>query len=236
MGLVSSTYKHKKRGKIITVIHDNYVQTSNILPNMLNGSSYCHNHHHMQRHSISPLHSTVFDKFSSRKNNITSYHSNPYEAEAFDRITIRTDPLRRASVSNIIHNTSNHEHRMLTRVQSSWTINKSEQLYEHNIADELYPAECSTSKPIDMFLIDISNEKVRVGEPISMNIRHLIFNTPEDIHTESLTPVYTKISPKTTHTHENLLNYIPDVCERYPNLTVDSNQPTRNTLHAYLPL
>ncbi|CAF2445656.1 unnamed protein product [Rotaria sp. Silwood2] len=241
MGLVSSTYKYKKRDKIITVIHDKYTQTTNTLPSMINSSSYRHDHflssyHHVPRHSISPLRSVAFDKFSRSKSNTTYHRPCAYEAKKFDRIAIRTDPPRRSSVSNIIHNTSDHEHRTFIRVQSSWAINKNDQSFKQNIADESHLVERSTSKPIDMFLVDISNEQVRMGQPVSMNIRHLLLKSPDDSYTQALTPVCAKKSPNTTYVHENLLNYIPNVCERYPNLTVDSNQPTHNTLHANLPL
>ncbi|CAF1112411.1 unnamed protein product [Rotaria sordida] len=236
MGLVSSTCKHKKRGKMITIIHDKYTQTTNTLPSIINGSSYHHDHylsshHHVQKYPISPSYSIVFDKFS-----IPSHRSNSYEPKTFDRISIRTDPPRRSLVSNIIHNTSDHEHRTLIRVQSSLTINENEQSYQKNLTNESHLVKHSASNPIDTFLIDISNEKVRMGQPVTMNIRHLLLNTPKDIHTKSLTSVCTKISPKTTYVHENFLNYIPNVCERYPNLTVDPNQSTRSTLHAHLPL
>ncbi|CAF1055201.1 unnamed protein product [Adineta ricciae] len=65
-------------------------------------------------------------------------------------------------------------------------------------------------------------EQVRVGQPVSMNIRHVVFDVSEDS------------SPTTdpTCTKNNLLESIPRICDKYPNLlSSNPRQAIRKTLH-----
>ena len=188
------------------------------------------------------------------KNHIAYYHSNPYVAQANNHkddqassliystncsrgacTTGTTDHPQLASSSNIIqaHNDEHRKesHRTLVQVEASMKMDKNEQASKTTIDEEFPLVQRSVSTPIDMFLIDISNEHVCSGQPISMNIRHLLLDTLENRHGKSLTPIRLESTPTTTYARENLLNYIPRVCERYPNVTVAPDQITRNTLH-----
>ncbi|CAF1521480.1 unnamed protein product [Adineta ricciae] len=163
------------------------------------------------------------------------YSSNPYVAQAYNcreavivPSTLSTVQSRDASISDNTSTEHNDEYRTITHV-------KSEQLFETNHDDQTRLIKKSASTPIDMFLIDISNEHVLVGQPVSMNIRHLLLDTLQNHHASSSTPIRIEPSSVTTYAHENLLNYIPHVCERYPNLTIQSDQQTRNTLHIRVP-
>jgi hypothetical protein len=235
MGSVFSTCKRKKSGKNITIIYDECAQTMHPLSNVRDGfSSYrCHHYlplqQHMQRRSMSHHRSIVFNKPSSGNNSLPSRCSNRLTAQASTRTTTdRTNPPRVTSASNIVQHTSRHEHRTLP-------IHTKEQSNKQNFGYSLRLRERSTSIPIDMFLIDISSKNVPVGQPVSMHIRHLLLEAPDNSHANSSVPVGGKPTSTTTDVYENLLNHIPDVCDKFPNLTVDSDQPTRSTLHARLP-
>ncbi|CAF3389129.1 unnamed protein product [Rotaria socialis] len=222
MGLVSTKYTNRKRDKIKRVIHDQHTQTDNTLSTITNGSSKECNHH------VSPhRHIQASPVFSSHFNNYRNISNSNGDLSSYDRMITRNDTYRTSS-SSIVENVSHHEHRTFTRVQSSLTINGNEHSYQE--------VERSTSIPADLFLIDISNEKVCIGESISMNIRHLFMNMPADSDAQPLVPVHTETSSKATHIHENLLDYIPNVCERYQNITLGPDQTTHNTLHVSLPL
>lgn len=209
-----------------------------------------------------PLFSTPFYLPYQNKNNTTYRRSNPYIAQAYShrvapilsplpsihnidhpritRATSITDSSRITTVSDIIQTTDNNEkqidsYRTLTRVESSITTDTNEPSSKENIDNGARLIKRSTSVPIDMFLIDISNEHVLIGQPISMNIRHLLLDTLENQHINSSSPIRIEPATITTYAHENLLNYIPYVCDRYPNVTVDADQTTRNTLHIRIP-
>ena len=205
-----------------------------------------------------PLMSTPFYlPFNDRKN-ICYGRSNPYVAHAYSHIdapvpplihntdhsrailtTSTTDPSRIKSVSDMVQITDDEHqtgpYRTITRVESLVTTDTDEQSFKQNTNDSSRLIKRSASAPIDMFLIDISNEHVLVGQPVSMNIRHLLLDTLENHHTNASTPIRIEPSSITTYAHENLLNYIPYVCERYPNVTIKSDQLTRNTLHVRVP-
>ncbi|CAF0928357.1 unnamed protein product [Adineta ricciae] len=163
------------------------------------------------------------------------YSSNPYVAQAYNcreafiiPSTLSTVQSRETSISDNTSTEHSDEYRTITHV-------KSEQLFETNHDDQTRLIKKSASTPIDMFLIDISNEHVLVGQPVSMNIRHLLLDTLQNHYASSSTPIRIEPSSVATYAHENLLNYIPHVCERYPNLTIRSDQQTKNTLHIRLP-
>ncbi|CAF1192766.1 unnamed protein product [Rotaria magnacalcarata] len=222
MGLVSTKYTNRKGDKIIRVIHDQHTQTDNTLSTITNGSSKECNHH------ISPhRHIQASPVFSSHFNNYRNISNSNGDLSSYDRMITRNDTYRKSS-SSIIENVSHHEHRAFTRVQSSLAIHDNEYSYKE--------AERSTSIPVDLFLIDISNEKISIDESISMNIRHLLMNMPDNSDAQPLLSIHTETSSKATRIHENLLDYVPNVCERYPNITVGPDQTTHNTLHASLPL
>ncbi|CAF0841736.1 unnamed protein product [Adineta steineri] len=205
MGSMSSTCKGKKRAKMMNVIHDKHTQTTH----SIDQSVYHQYRLHGRRHPVSR----------------TEHASN--------RTSIHTDPLRVRSIPSIVRTTSGQDHRIesyqtSTCAQSSATINMDEQSYKQNMNDKSSRIERSASIPIDMFLIDISNEQIRVGQPVSINIRHLLMDVPKNNHTNSSYSTNTNI-------YNNILNYVPDVCEKYQNLTINNNQSTRNTLHVRLP-
>lgn len=85
--------------------------------------------------------------------------------------------------------------------------------------------QASQTAPVDLFLIDISHEQVCVDQPISMNIRHLLMNTSEESRTKS---------PDTIYIDGELLDRVPTVCEKYPNLIVDPDQRMHSTLYTRL--
>lgn len=204
----------------------------------------------IRRHPDFPLFSTPFYLPSNSNGNVTYRRSNPYIAQAYSHViapvhntdhsqtTLTTsthDPSRIPTVSDIVQTTGN-EYRTLTRVDSLITTdNNNEPTSKENLDDDAHLIKRSVSAPIDMFLIDISKEHVLIGQPVSMNIRHLLLDTLENHQSNLSTPIRIEPSAITTYAHENLLTYIPYVCERYPNLTVDSDQMTRNTLHVRVP-
>ncbi len=206
-----------------------------------------------------PLFPTPFCLPFNGKNNISYGRSNPYVAHAYSHIdrpipppihntdsssratltTSTTDPSSLTSISDIVQ-TTDDEHQIgpyqtVTRVEALVTTDTNEQSFKQNIDDGSRLIKRSASAPIDMFLIDISNEHVLIDQPVSMNIRHLLLDTLENHHTNASTPIRIQPASTTTYAHENLLNYIPYVCERYPNLTVESDRLTRNTLHVRVP-
>jgi hypothetical protein len=204
-------------------------------------------------HPDFPLFSTPFYIPYNSKGNISYRRSNPYIAQAYNHIVTpippsihNTDHLRTTlttstpdlpritTVSDIVQTTGN-EHRTLTRVDSVITTDTNEESSKQIIDDGARLIKRSASAPIDMFLIDISNEHVLLGQPVSMNIRHLLLDTLENHQTNLSTPIRIEPTTMTTYAHENLLSYIPYVCERYPNITVESDQLTRNTLHVRVP-
>jgi len=212
----------------------------------------------MRGHPDFPLFSTPFYLTYNNKNNMSYHRSNPYIAQAYSHIvapvpppihnidhsrttltTSTPDPSRVPTVSDIVQTTGNENgtepYRTLTRVESSVTTDTNEQPSKQNIDDEARLIKRSASVPIDMFLIDISKEHVLIGQPVSMNIRHLLLDTLENRQANLSTPIRIEPAAITTYAHENLLTYIPYVCERYPNVTVDSDQVTRNTLHVRVP-
>jgi hypothetical protein len=80
MGSVSSRCKHKKRGKIVIVIHDDYIQKVNTLPGVIDRpyhrcQRYLLSKQSMQRPSTSSLYSTAFEKPLGVEGNISSYIS-----------------------------------------------------------------------------------------------------------------------------------------------------------------
>ncbi|CAF2445619.1 unnamed protein product [Rotaria sp. Silwood2] len=209
-------------------------------------------------HSDFPLFSTPFYFPFNGQSNRSYHRSNPYVAQAYSHIdapasssiynmdrsrsiltTSTTDSSHVPSTSDIIQTTGDEHrtesYRTLRHIESSMTTDKNEQSLKENIDDESHLVKRTVSAPIDMFLIDISNEHALVGQPISMNIRHLFLDTLENNHTNSSTPIRIEPASITKYAHENLLNYIPYVCDRYPNATVDSDQLTRNTLHVRMP-
>jgi hypothetical protein len=207
----------------------------------------------LRGHPDFPLFSTSFYLPSNSNDNITYRHSNPYIAQAYShmiapvsplihntdhsrttRTTSTSDPSRITTVSDIVQTTGN-EYRTLTRVDSSITTDTNEPTSKESLDDEARLIKRSISAPIDMFLIDISKEHVLIGQPVSMNIRHLLLDTLENRQANLSTPIRIEPAAITTYAHENLLTYIPYVCERYPNVTVDSDQVTRNTLHVRVP-
>ena len=200
-----------------------------------------------------PLFSTPFFLPYNSKDNISYRRSNPYTAQAYNhtiapvspsihstdhsRTTLTTstpDPPRVPTVSDIVQTTGD-EYRTLTRVESLITTDENESSSKANTDDGARLIKRSASAPIDMFLIDISNEHALVGQSVSMNIRHLLLDTLENHHSNSSTPIRIEPATMTTYAHENLLTYVPYVCERYPNVTVESDQLTRNTLHVRVP-
>jgi hypothetical protein len=204
-------------------------------------------------HPDFPLFSTPFYLPYNNHANLTYRPSNPYIAQAYShrvpsvspssyntnhlRATHRTsihDPSRVPTVSDIVQTTED-ENRTITRIDSSITTDNHEESLKENHDDGARLIRRSTSAPIDMFLIDISNEHVLLGQPVSMNIRHLLLDTLESHQANSSAPIRIEPATITTYAHENLLNYIPYVCERYPNATVESDQLTRNTLHVRVP-
>jgi hypothetical protein len=212
-------------------------------------------------HPDFPLFSTPFYLPFNGKSSISYRHSNPYIAQAYNHIdapvprppplihnadcsratltTSTTDPPRVTSVADMVQTTGDEHqtesYRTVTRIESSITTDINDQPSEQNIGDGSRLVKRSASAPIDMFLIDISNEHVLIGQPVSMNIRHLLLDTLENHHTNSSIPIRIEPAAITTYAHENLLSYIPYVCERYPNVTVESDQLTRNTLHVRVP-
>jgi hypothetical protein len=206
-------------------------------------------------HPDFPLFSTPFYLPFNGKNSISYRQSNPYIAQAYNHIdasvpqpsihntdrsratltTSTTEPPRVTKLSDIIQTTGDEHrtesYRTLTRIESSITTDTN----EPTVNDGSRLVKRSASAPIDMFLIDISNEHVLVGQPVSMNIRHLLLDTLENHHTNSSAAIRIEPTSITTYAHENLLSYVPYVCERYANVTVEPDQLTRNTLHVRVP-
>lgn len=181
---------------------------------------------------------------------ISSQYSNPYIAQAYShvpapispsiystdhsRTTTTPDLCRTPTISDVVQTTGD-EYRTLRRVESFVTTDADEQTSKKDLDDGARLIKRSASTPIDMFLIDISNEHVLIDQPVSMNIRHLLLDSLENHQSNASTPVRIDPSNITTYAHENLLAYIPYVCERYPNVTIESDQRTRNTLHVRVP-
>ena len=260
MGAVTSSCKRKKRSEIIRIIRDNYTQTeiptantfnnkvqhSFIKREFTNSASNCYHQYSSlprERYSKSTKHmhqqsvcstppnisyrrpkSYVAQPFHCKPTPVSSSVPDPRYSQAAMRMS-RTDLHRGSSASDIIHDTSEYQHqaksyRKLTRVVLSKTMDNNEEfLTKQN--DRSHVLQHSASTPIDMFLIDLSNEHVLINQPVSMNIRHLRSKTLENLQTHSTV----------VNTQENLLNYIPSVCEKYPNPT----QPMRNTLYVRVP-
>ncbi|UJR37404.1 hypothetical protein I4U23_030109 [Adineta vaga] len=201
--------------------------------------------HHQQIRKFSdlPLVPTAFYLPYNHESNIThKYSSNPYIAQAYNYSNATllpsihsTDQSQVTSISDTISTKNDDEHRTVTYVECTTKLDPNEHLSESKLDDQSRLIKRSASTPIDMFLIDISNEHALVGQPISMNIRHLILDTLQNHYTKSSTPIRIQPSSITTYAHENLLNYIPYVCERYPNVTIPSDQQTKNTLHIRVP-
>ena len=204
-------------------------------------------------HPDFPLFSTPFYLPYNNRDNLIYRPPNPYIAQAYShkvasvspsihntdhlRSTYRTsihDSCRVPTVSDIVQTTGD-ENRTITRIDSSITTDNHEESSKENHDDGARLIKRSASAPIDMFLIDISNEHVLLGQSVSMNIRHLLLDTLESHQANSSSPIRIEPATVTTYAHENLLNYIPYVCERYPNITVESDQLTRNTLHVRVP-
>ncbi|CAF0997376.1 unnamed protein product [Didymodactylos carnosus] len=146
------------------------------------------------------------------------------------KVNTSTSDIVSLSSSDILHHIpcSEHVHDNRRRQQ--------EEKYSYNEHERSRLMKRSASVPIDMFLIDISHEHAMINQPITLNIRHLLLDTIENRRTNSSSSsLLIEPSSITTYAHDNLLNYIPYVCERYPNVTVSPNQPTRNTLHVRVP-
>ena len=181
---------------------------------------------------------------------ISPRHSNPFIAQAYSHVpapvspsihstdqswtTSTPDPSRAPTVSDVVQTTGD-ESRSVRRVESFVTTDGNETSPKIDLDDGARLIKRSASTPIDMFLIDISNEHVLVGQPVSMNIRHLLLDSLENHQSNASTPIRIDPANVTTYAHENLLAYIPYVCERYPNVTIESDQRTRNTLHLRVP-
>jgi hypothetical protein len=252
MGAVSSLCKRKNPVKII---RDNYTQTEIPTANTfhskaqhlfirrksINSSSNSYRHYSLppgERYSKSTKHihshsivSTPSNIPLRDRNNISYHRPRPYVSQSFHSVSssVRDPFYSQAAARTCDHlvpsslNTTQDvypDYRKLTRIGSSMTMDKPAKLRKQNDRSHLLKHPASTP-PIDMFIIDLSNEHVLINQPVSMNIRHSRLNTLENHQTHSTI----------SDTHEKLLNYIPYVCEKYPNPTVDFNQPTRNTLH-----
>lgn len=201
-----------------------------------------------------PLFSTPFYVPYQDKGSISHRHSNPYIAHAYSHVPMQASPSihntdhsrttlttstptpsRIPTVSDIVQTTGD-EYRTLRRVESFVTTDTNQTPPpKKDLDDGARLIKRAAAAPIDMFLIDISNEQVLVGQPVSMNIRHLLLDSLENHQSNASTPVRIEPTNITTYAHENLLAYIPYVCDRYPNVTVESDQPTRNTLHVRVP-
>ena len=168
-----------------------------------------------------PLFSTPFFIPFNGKTSLPQHRSHPYIAQAYNSLDRRSS--ERPSTPSRVSSQSN-----LTRIEASVST--------ENDHDGSRLVKRTASAPIDMFLIDISNEHVLCGQSVAMNIRHLLLDTLENHQNQSpSSPIRIEPSTTTTYAHENLLNYIPYVCERYPNVTVTENQMTKNTLHVRAP-
>ncbi|CAF1573554.1 unnamed protein product [Adineta ricciae] len=136
----------------------------------------------------------------TNRNSMTRFRSADASKSSQNYVSIRTEPLRVRSRPSILRNTS-----------SQYATNNS----SHRVRR-------SASMPVNTFVIDISKRQVRVGQPVSMNIRHVVFDVSEDS------------SPTTdpTCTKNNLLESIPRICDKYPNLlSSNPRQAIRKTLH-----
>lgn len=218
----------------------------------INTPSYRHHYHFPseQRRGYPdfPLYSTPFYLPYQNNDSISHRHSNPYIAHAYSHVPMQTSPsihktdhsrttvtTSTPTISDIVQTTGD-EYRTLRRVESFVTTDGNEPPSpKKDLDDGARLIKRTAAAPIDMFLIDISNEQVLVGQPVSMNIRHLLLDSLENHQSNATTPVRIEPTNITTYAHENLLAYIPYVCDRYPNITVESDQPTRNTLHVRVP-
>lgn len=204
---------------------------------------------HGQAQENIPLFSRPFYLPHNGKSKASYSLSNPYAAQTHGTIPTTTPNIDRSrailttsindradviSGSNPVQSIG-EQYRQPRHIDTSMKTDKNEQHLQTKADDESHLVKRSVSAPIDMFLIDISHEHVLVDQPITMNIRHLFLDTLENHHTNSSTPIRIEPSSVTTYAHENLIDYIPHVCERYPNVTVGSDQPTRNTLHLRIP-
>lgn len=208
MGLISSICKQKRQVYHDPIVQNNYTQTTistgSQSPSISSEKTQC------SAISRQPTkHSTFQDPYCFSP-------TYPKAIRDLPDFPIFTSPFC-LPYNNLYHSSSpylaqsyNSQKKDATRTTKVTTIETHNQ-------DHLIKRSAST--PIDTFLIDISKEQVLLGQPISMNIRHLLLNSSENHPT----------------THENLLDYIPYVCEQYPNVTVDPNQITRNTLYVRMP-
>lgn len=136
----------------------------------------------------------------THRNSTTRFRSVDPSKSSQNYVSIRTEPLRVRSRPSILRNTS-----------SQYTTNNASQRVRR-----------SASMPVNTFVIDISKRQVRVGQPVSMNIRHVVFDVSEDS------------IPTTDSTcrKSNLLESIPKICDKYPNLLKSNpRQAIRKTLH-----
>ena len=263
MGMVSSMCKRRKRNTVDSPVHDTYTPAS-ILKVSTSGSlaseqtqcsamsreptkhSSMRYHYYLpqeqQIYSTSmksirgdpdlPLFSTPFYIPFNGKSPTIHHRSNPYVAHAYSHVTApaspalqRADPPQTTSTSTTIP----------MRAEPSITTDTPDSSSKQHVDDRSRLVKRTASAPIDMFLIDISTENVLVGQPVSLNIRHLLLDTVANQQKNSSAPIRVEPASSTTYAHENLLDYIPYVCERYPNSTVEADRLTRNSLHFRMP-
>lgn len=237
MGLVSSICKRKRRVYHDPIVHNNnnnnFTQTTlskiNYSPSISSEKTQC------SAISRQPTKNTLFqDPYyfspSTYSKPIRDYPDFPIFTSPFCLPYNSKDQVMHHSSSPYLPQTNIHRKDPI-RTTKVTTVDHHETSFKSNIDDGGRLIKRSTSAPINMFLIDISNEQVLLGQPVSMNIRHLLLDTLEN----QSTPISIEPSTFTTYAHENLLDYIPYVCARYPNVTVDAEQITRNTLHVRMP-
>ena len=160
-----------------------------------NSASHCYHHYsslpreryskstkHIHQHSVCSTPSSI--SYRRPKPYVTQpFHckptsvSSPVHDPRHSQVAMRTSLHRGSSASDIIHDTSKYQHpaksyRKLTRVELSKTMDDNEELLTKQ-NDRSHILKHSASTPIDMFLIDLSNEHVLINQPVSMNIRHI---------------------------------------------------------------
>lgn len=191
-----------------------------------------------------PLFSTPFYIPFNGKSPTFHHRSNPYVAHAYSHATApaspaiqRADPTRTTFERTTVDppQTTSTSTSIPMRAEASITTGTPDSSSQQHVNDRSRLVKRTASAPIDMFLIDISTENVLVGQPVSLNIRHLLLDTVANQQKNSSAPIRIEPASSTTYAHENLLDYIPYVCERYPNPTVEADRLTRNSLHFRVP-
>jgi hypothetical protein len=191
-------------------------------------SSHCSDSHVARAYSHKPVSISPSTDHAVRE--CTKSHMNTGDSTSIVPVVSKLQTVRDAQTNNVSQS--------VTHANTLVSVDEHHSFLKSSLDNGAHIDEHSDSVPIDVFLIDISNEHVLIGQSISMNIRHLLLDTLEQQKNNPLSASALSkatIASIPTDVHENLLDYIPHVCEQYANVTVESDQLTRHALHIHVP-